>query len=196
MVGHARGHGRHMECTLYIPWAKYVPWAKPWCNPWVMVWCKTWTKPWATPWSVPRPMCSCVFDGLNSGRHTGVDHCVSHGSWCVQWAKPWIHFPMVAVDGIYNVMCHGITQQLLWFIDYLPNCIVIIVFLGLGGAISPLWPDIPIAASCKLLRISPTLLLSLSPYLIPAGFLTITVYSRLGLPSPRMVPYHSTPPLL
>ena len=55
------------------------------------------------------------------------------------------------------------------------------------------WPDTPIAASCKLLRISPTLLPSLSPYLIPAGFLTITVYSRLALPSLRMVPYHSTP---
>ena len=31
--------------------------------------------------------------------------------------------------------------------------------------------------------------------MIPAGFLTITAYSRLGLPSLRMVPYHSTPPL-
>ena len=31
----------------------------------------------------------------------------------------------------------------------------------------------------------------------PAGFLTVTVYySRLGLPSLRMVPYRSTPPLL
>ena len=56
------------------------------------------------------------------------------------------------------------------------------------------WPDTPIAASCNILRISPTPLPSLSPYLIPAEFLTSTVCSRLGLPSLRMVPYHSTPP--
>ena len=28
----------------------------------------------------------------------------------------------------------------------------------------------------------------------PAGFLTIMAYIRLGLPSLRMAPYHSTPP--
>ena len=46
--------------------------------------------------------------------------------------------------------------------------------------------------SLNLLRISPTLLSYLSPCLIPAGFLTITIYSRLGLglPSLRMVPYY------
>ena len=33
------------------------------------------------------------------------------------------------------------------------------------------------------------------PTMMPAGFLTNTAYSRLGLSSLRMVPYHSTPPL-
>ena len=32
------------------------------------------------------------------------------------------------------------------------------------------------------------------PTMIPAGFLSITVYSPLGLPSLRMAPYHSAPP--
>ena len=59
--------------------------------------------------------------------------------------------------------------------------------------ISPLGqihPSQPPASSC----VSRPRFYHLPPYLIPAGFLTITVYSRLGLPSLRMVPYHSTPP--
>ena len=51
-------------------------------------------------------------------------------------------------------------------------------------------------AGAELLRTSRTLLRSLSPYLIPAGYLTITVYSRLVISSLQMVPYHGTPPLL
>ena len=50
------------------------------------------------------------------------------------------------------------------FIDSIPNCIVIIVLLGLGERDFFPWPDTPIAASCNLLRISPTHLQYLSPY--------------------------------
>ena len=50
---------------------------------------------------------------------------------------------------------------ILGFIGYLPNSIVVIVFLGVGGDFS-LWTDTPIAASCNLLRVSPTLVPSLS----------------------------------
>ena len=48
-------------------------------------------------------------------------------------------------------------------IGNLPKSIVVIVFLGVGGDFSP-WTDTPIAASCNLLRVSPTLVPSLSPY--------------------------------
>ena len=37
--------------------------------------------------------CYSVLDGLHSGRHTAVDHCVSRWSWCVQLAEPWFNFP-------------------------------------------------------------------------------------------------------
>ena len=58
------------------------------------------------------------------------------------------------------------------------------------------WPDTPIAASCNLLSISPTLLPSFSPYLTPSR-----VPNHCRLQSSRMTkppigtPYHSTPPL-
>ena len=57
--------------------------------------------------------------------------------------------------------------------------------------ISPVKRDTPIAASCVSRPQFDRLSL---PTITPAGFLTTTVYSRLGLPSPRMVPCHSTPP--
>ena len=57
--------------------------------------------------------------------------------------------------------------------------------------ISPCWPDTPIVASC----VSRPHFYRLSlPTITPAGSLTTTVCSRLGLPSLRMVLYHSTPP--
>ena len=70
-----------------------------------------------------------------------------------------------------------------------------IVFLGLGRErFLPLarYTHRSLLQSSALLAHASTV--SLSSYLIPAGFLTTTVYSRLGLPSLRMVPYHSTPP--
>ena len=79
------------------------------------------------------------------------------------------------------------------FTDYLPNSMAITVFLGLESEISPLrqtHPSQPPAISC----VSRPHVYRLSPYLIPAQFLTINVYSRLGLPILRMIPYHSAPP--
>ena len=72
--------------------------------------------------------------------------------------------------------------------DYLPNCVVIIVFLGLGRE-----RFLPLArythrSFLQVPAYLATLLPYLSPYLIPAGFLGVTVNSRLGLPSLRMVP--------
>ena len=67
-------------------------------------------------------------------------------------------------------------------------------FLGLGREICSCRPDTSIAASCKLRRISPTHVPFFSPHLVPAEFLTIAAYSPLGLPSLRMVSYHSNPP--
>ena len=81
------------------------------------------------------------------------------------------------------------------FIEYLPKCIVIIVFWVSGERDFSPRPDTPIAASCHPLRISPHIYRPSLPAMIPAGFLTITAYSRLGLPSLRMVPYRSAPPL-
>ena len=56
------------------------------------------------------------------------------------------------------------TQHTPTFIEYLPNCIVIIVFWVLGEIYFSLWPDTPIAASCNPPRLSSPFLPSLSPY--------------------------------
>ena len=61
-------------------------------------------------------------------------------------------------------------------------------FRALGREAFLLLVDTPMVACCNILRISPALLPSLRPYFIPAGFLTITVYS-LRLPSLRMIRY-------
>ena len=82
----------------------------------------------------------------------------------------------------------------IYFIEHLPNCIVIIVFWVLEGLfilLARYTPSQPSAIYCvnRPHLYSPSL-----PTLIQAGFLTITAYCRLRIPDLRITPCHSTPP--
>lgn len=66
---------------------------------------------------------------------------------------------------VANARSAALMHEIVWFIEQLPDFIVMVVFSGSWKIqISPLRPDTPIEASCNPLRILPPLLPTISPY--------------------------------
>ena len=87
---------------------------------------------------------------VNELRTTKKNKKTNMWSWCLlprPMLSPWRAPSPWCLAGIV----HGRSCWAVFFIDYIPNCVVIVVFLGLGREIAPLGqihPSQPPASSC------------------------------------------------